>query len=67
MAKSRVPSPKDTIKIRRLPKVGDRITIEVEVTRVDEPEGGHQGRVTYRVPGGAAPITVSAGYIPDGD
>lgn len=67
MAKSRVPSPQDTIKIRRLPTVGQKITIEVEVTRVDEPEGEHQGRVTYRVPGGAVPITVSAGYIPDAD
>jgi hypothetical protein len=63
MAKSRVPSPREVVKVRRLPKVGDRITIEVEVTRVDEPEGSHRGRVTYRAPGAPAPVTVAAEYI----
>ena len=60
-------SPRETIKIRRLPKKGDKIMIEVEVTRVDEPEGSHQGRVTYRVPGHSTPITVAAGYVPADD
>lgn len=58
-------SPKETIKIRRLPKVGDRLTIEVEVTKVSDPEGAHDGRVTYRAPGAPAPITVDASYVTD--
>lgn len=67
MPSKRPPSPKEVIKVRRLPKVGDRITIEVEVTRVDEPEGHHQGRVTYRAPGAPAPVTVGAQYVVGND
>lgn len=65
MAKSRVPSPKDVIRVRRLPKVGDEITIKVKVTRVVEPEGSHAGLVTYEAPGAPAKTTVAASYIPD--
>lgn len=64
MAKSRVPSPKDTIKIRRLPTKGSTVRIEAEVTRVAEPEGGHQGRVTLRIPGYGTPITIPASFLP---
>lgn len=61
-------SPKDVIKIRRdLPRVGTKVLIEAEITRVSEPEGGHQGRVTLRVAGAPAPITIDARYVPDGD
>ena len=63
MAKSRVPSPQDTIQIRRLPKVGDKLTIKVRVTRVAEPEGSHQGHVSYLAPGVPTPITVPAAYV----
>lgn len=56
-------SPKDTIKIRRLPKVGDEILIRATVTRVAEPEGAHHGKVTYRAPGAPAPVTVDAQYV----
>ncbi len=65
MAKSRVPSPKDTIKIRRLPAKGDRLKLTVEVIRVAEPEGAHQGMVTLRIPGALAPVTIPAHYLPD--
>ncbi len=58
-------SPKDTIKIRRLPKVGDEILIRAKVTRVAEPEGGHRGLVTYRAPGAPAPVTIDARYLDD--
>jgi len=54
-------SPKETIKIRMLPKAGDEI-----VTRVDEPAGNHRGRVTYRAPGAPAPVTIDASYLDDG-
>lgn len=67
MKTPRTPSPKNVIKVRRLPRVGDRIVIEAEVTRVDEAEGAHHGRVTYRVPGATAPITVAASFIPEQD
>lgn len=58
-------APKDTIKIRRLPIKGSTVRIEAEVTRVAEPEGGHQGLVTLRIPGFSTPITIPASYLPD--
>jgi len=57
-------SPKDAIKIRRLPVIGERIKLTVEVTRVSEPEGEHYGMVTLRVPGALAPITIPANFLP---
>ncbi len=60
MAKSRVPSPKEAITIRRLPvKKGDEIMVKATVTRVD-PE---TGKVTIQVPGALAPITAPASYF----
>ena len=56
-------SPKETIKIRRLPKVGDEILIRATVTRVTDPEGGHQGKVTFRAAGVPIPVTVDAQYL----
>jgi hypothetical protein len=59
MPRSRVPSPQETIKIRRLPvKKGDEIMVKATVTRVD-PE---TGKVTITVPGALAPITAPASY-----
>lgn len=58
-------SPRETIKIRRLPVKGSTIRIEAEVTRVAEPEAGHQGMVTIRIPGATTPITIPASYLPD--
>jgi hypothetical protein len=58
-------SPRETIKIRRLPTKGSTVRIEAEVTRVAEPEAGHQGRVTLRIPGYGTPITIPASYLPD--
>lgn len=60
-------SPKDTIKIRRLPAKGATIQLAAEVTRVSEPEGSHQGLVTVRIAGYPAPITIPASYLPDGE
>ena len=62
----RLPSPKETIKIRRLPVKGERIQLTATVTRVAEPEGHHQGFVTLHIPGAPAPITIPANYL-DGD
>lgn len=53
MPKSRVPSPKDVVKVRRdvppLPKPGDKILVEHEVLRVDP--NGVVETVTLDVPG----------------
>ena len=67
MASKRVPNPKETIKIRHLPAKGDRLRLTVEVLRVVEPEGGHHGMVTLRVPGALAPITIPANFLTDAD
>lgn len=67
MPSKRVPSPKETIKIRRLPTKGSTIRIEAEVTRVAEPEGAHQGYVTLRIPGAPAPVTIPASFLPNVD
>jgi hypothetical protein len=65
MASERVPSPQDTIKIRQLPAKGATVRLEAEVMRVAEPEGGHQGLVTLRIPGFSTPITIPASYLPE--
>lgn len=56
-------TPKETIKIRRLPVKGDRLNLKVEVLRVAEPEGSHEGMVTLRIPGALAPVTIPANYL----
>jgi hypothetical protein len=54
-------SPRNTLKIRRL-RVHDEIWVRATVTRV---EGDDDGRVTYTVPGGRAPITVDRRQLDD--
>lgn len=60
-------TPRDTIKIRRLPAKGDRLKLTVEVLRVAEAEGAHEGLVTLRIPGALAPVTIPANYLPKDD
>lgn len=67
MASSRVSSPKQTIKIRRLPTKGEPLKLTVEVLRVAEPAGSHEGMVTLRIPGALAPVTIPANYLPKED
>ena len=57
--------PKETIKIRRLLVKGQRLNLSVEVIRVAEPEGSHDGLVTIRIPGALAPVTIPANFLPD--
>ena len=60
MAKSRVPSPKNTLKVRRLkPREGDTIQLTGTVTRVRDHDNPLLSRVTLRIPGYAIPITLS--------
>jgi len=47
----RVPTPRETIKVRRLPAKGDTLKLTAEVVRVAESEDGRQGLVTIRIPG----------------
>jgi hypothetical protein len=58
-------SPRETIKIRRLPTKGSTVRIEAEVTRVAQPEAGHHCRVTLRIPGYGTPITIPASFLAD--
>jgi hypothetical protein len=58
MAK-RPPSPKDTIKIRRLPKQGDTFQLTATVTKVLDHDNPHLTKVTLRIPGYGIPITLT--------
>ena len=58
-------SPKNTIKIRRLPVKGETLQLTAEVTRVAEPQGAHEGLVTLRIAGYPSPITIPASLLPE--
>lgn len=60
-------TPRETIQIRRLPAKGDRLKLTVEVVRVAEAVGAHEGMVTLRIPGALAPVTIPANYLPKDD
>jgi hypothetical protein len=61
----RVPTPRETIKINRLPATGDTLKLTAEVVRVAEGEGGRQGLVTVRIPGYPIPISIAESYLRD--
>jgi hypothetical protein len=74
MAKSRVPFPKDVIKVRRsdqpatkLPPVGSKIPIEATVTRHGRNSYDTADTITIRIPGFETPVTVTAKYLGLGD
>jgi hypothetical protein len=54
-------TPKSTVKIRRLPKVGDTIMIPVKVTRVAGED--EDAQVTVRIPGNAQLSTTKAKWL----
>ena len=56
MAKSRVPSPKELLKVHRK---GDTVRLTATVTRVTDDENPHLRKVTLSVPGYPIPITLS--------
>ncbi len=64
---TRAKSPKDTIKIRRLPAKGATIKLEAEVVRVAPAEGSNPDLVTVRIPGYSIPITLNARYLAGDD
>ena len=59
MSKSRVPSPKQTIKVRSSSlKEGDAITLTAKVTRVAHSDYPGLDKITFKIPGYSIPITV---------
>jgi hypothetical protein len=56
-------TPKNTVKVRRLPKEGDELLVRVKVTAVHP--GAHEAndRITVRVPGFNIPVTAQASYL----
>jgi hypothetical protein len=56
MAKSRVPSPKDTLKVVRK---GDTVRLTATITRVADDDDPRLRKVTLWVPGYPIPITIS--------
>jgi len=64
---TRSKSPKDTIKIRRLPLKGQTVRIEAEVIRVAPAEGSNPDMVTFRIPGYPIPVTLDARHLANTD
>lgn len=64
MPKSRVPSPRDVLKVRRK---GDTVQLTATVTRVTDDENPHLRKVTVKIPGYAIPITFSEAALAGGD
>lgn len=67
MASKRVPTPRETIKIRRLPAKGHTLKLTAEVVRVAEGEDGRQGLVTVCIPGYPIPISLAESYLRDAE
>jgi hypothetical protein len=63
MARSRVPSPKDKIKIRRLPAQGSTIQLSATVTKVHEGDHPLRDKITLQIPGYPIPVTLSAASL----
>ena len=70
MPSKRVPTPRETIKIRRsdrpatrLPPVGSKIPIEATVTRHGRNSHDTADTITIRIPGFDIPVTVNAAYL----
>ena len=62
-----MPSPKrtlkDAIKIKRLPQIGQQITLKATVTRTGRNTFDTADVVTVTIPGAPAPITIPADYL----
>lgn len=66
MPSKRVPSPRETIKVRRLPARGEPIALTGTVVKVSDDEPGRR-KITFRIPGYAIPITLSEASLADDD
>jgi hypothetical protein len=56
-------SPKDVVKIRRLPKKGEILEVPLVVTRVGRNSHDTADTITVRIPGFSTPVTVNAEYL----
>lgn len=57
-------TPKETIKIRRLPvKVGAKLLVPLEVTRTGRNTFDTADTITIKVPGASTPVTINADYL----
>lgn len=56
-------TPKETIKIRRLPEKGEIIQVPLLVTRVGRNAFDTADVITVRIPGSPVPVTVNAEYL----
>jgi hypothetical protein len=62
---ARQKTPKEAVKVRRLPIKGETLQLSAEVTRVAKPQGSHEGLVTLRIAGYPSPITIPASLLSD--
>ena len=70
MPSKRVPTPRETIKVRRsaapatrLPPIGSKIPIEATVVRHGRNGYDTADTITIRIPGFDIPVTVNAAYL----
>jgi hypothetical protein len=66
-SKPRIPGPKETIKIRRLPKEGEETTLRARVTRTGRNGHDTADTVTVAIPGYSIPVTLDAAYLGKAD
>ena len=60
---ARTKTPKETIKIRRLPVKGQKLLVPLEVTRTGRNGFDTADTITIKVPGFNTPVTIVADYI----
>jgi hypothetical protein len=56
-------TPKETIKIRRLPVKGAKLLVPLEVTRTGRNTFDTADTITIRIPGASTPVTINAEYL----
>lgn len=63
MPSKRVSTPRETVKVRRLPAKGDKISLTAEVTRVGRNGFDTADTITLRIPGYGIPLTINADLL----
>jgi hypothetical protein len=56
-------TPKETIKIRRLPVKGAKLLVPLEVTRTGRNTFDTADTITIKIPGASTPVTIVADYL----
>jgi hypothetical protein len=60
-------TPKTGVRIKRLPKEGDEITLRAKVTALGRNGHNTADTITVRIPGFAYPVTLLADYLNGAD